>query len=157
MAILSAQNSFKKGLAALVDDDPAVAVGHFRQAISIEDQRASRPTMRYLSYYGYCLARTGSANGDALRACETAASEEPRDADLLLNLGRVYLVARRPKAARTAFDRGLRISPGNRALQRERARAELCISGAGGNSRATRSRNPVVRLLTALGPRTLAP
>jgi len=156
MAILSAQISFKKGLAALVDDDPAVAVVHFREAMRIEDQRASRPTMRFLSYYGYCLARTGRAGGDALRACETAAAREPRDADLLLNLGRVYMLAGKPKAARSTLDRGLRISPGNRALQRERARAELCISGPHRSNLADRSRSLAARLLTALRPRTAA-
>ena len=154
MAILSAQNSFRKGLAALVDDAPAVAIGHFREAMCIEDQRSARPTMRYLSYYGYCLARTSRPAGDALRACERAAAAEPRDADLLLNLGRVHMLAGRSRAARRVFDRGLRISPDNRILQRERARAELCISGLDRTTLTVRSRNLAVRVLAAFRPGT---
>jgi Flp pilus assembly protein TadD len=154
MAILSAQNSFKKGLAALVDDVPAVAIGYFREAMCIEEQRSMRPTMRYLSYYGYCLARTAHPQGAAARACETAAETEPRDADLLLNLGRVYMLAGRTRAARRIFDRALRISPGNRVLQRERARAELRLSGIHRTSLTVRSRNLAVRVMAAFRPST---
>jgi tetratricopeptide (TPR) repeat protein len=125
MPILSAENSFKKGLAALIEDNHLGAAVHFREAIDIERQRqAARPTMRYLSYYGFCLAKAKRSIQEAIRACRTAALAEPRYPDLFLNLGRVYMVAGKHRQAREAFDRGLSISPDNLALQRERARAE---------------------------------
>lgn len=126
MPILSAENCFKKGLAALVEDNHPRAIVHFREAIDIERQRhVARPTMRYLSYYGFCLAKAKRPIQDAIRACRAAARGEPRDPDLFLNLGRVYMVAGKRDLARQAFDRGLRISPDNLVLQRERTRAEV--------------------------------
>src|SRR5262249_56470453 len=57
MPILSAENQFRQGLVALVDEDPKTAAERFRAAIQIERQRhVRRPQMRYLSYYGLSLA-----------------------------------------------------------------------------------------------------
>lgn len=128
MPILSAQNSYKRGLAALVDDNLDEATTHFRQAFEIEQRRRpARPTMRYLSYYGFCLARTRRDLRTAEEACREAVEREPRDPDLLLNLGRVYALAGKHRLARETLDRGLGISPENLALQRERAAVEQRI------------------------------
>jgi len=128
MPILSAQNSYKRGLAALVDDNPEEATVHFRRAFETERRRRpERPTMRYLSYYGFCLARSRRDLGSAIDACRRAVEGEPRDPDLLLNLGRVYSLAGKYRLARETLDRGLRISPENLALQRERSLVERCI------------------------------
>ena len=125
MPILSAENSFKKGLVALVDDDPGQALGFFRQAIEIERQRnVRRPEWRYLSYYGLSLARTGRTGPDAIEACETAAEREVLRADLFLNLGRVCRMAGELDRARRAFERGLQIDPTCLALASEMSRIE---------------------------------
>ena len=129
MPILSAENSFKKGLAALVDNHFAEATDHFRRAMETERQRRpDRPSMRYLSYYGFCLARSSGNLPAAIEACRTASRKAPRNPDLLFNLARVYLLAGKARPARDALDRGLSISPENLALQRERARVEKMIN-----------------------------
>ena len=57
MAIVSAENKFRKGLEALVDENYVEAAMHFRRAMDIEHQRRIlQPDMRYLSYYGLCAA-----------------------------------------------------------------------------------------------------
>lgn len=120
MAILSAENHFRKGLAALIEDDPSGAATHFHAAIQIERQRAvSQPQMRYLSFYGYALALSQGANLEAIRACEAAAKREFYNADVHLNLGRVYLLAGKTTRALAAFERGLKLAPRHKALRAE--------------------------------------
>src|SRR5262245_51468779 len=77
MPILSAENHFRQGLAALVDGDPNVAAEHFRTAIQIERQRhVRRPQMRYLSYFGLSLALAHGPTQESILACETAARRD---------------------------------------------------------------------------------
>ena len=55
MPIISAENKFKKGLEALIDQNYVEAATHFRRAMDIEYQRrVPQPDMRYLSYYTPC-------------------------------------------------------------------------------------------------------
>jgi tetratricopeptide (TPR) repeat protein len=120
MPILSAENNFKKGLAAFVDDNHVEAAMYFRRAMDIERQRHShRPEMRYLSYYGLCLAKTARKTPQAIHACKTAVSREPHNPDLFVNLGKVYKVARQWSRARETFELGLSRHPGHGALLRE--------------------------------------
>jgi tetratricopeptide (TPR) repeat protein len=134
MPILSAENSFKKGLVALVDGDPDQALGFFRQALEIERQRnVRRPEWRYLSYYGLSLARTGRHGSEAIEACETAAEREALRADLFLNLGRVCAMAGKLEQARRAFQRGLTLDPACRALAAEIADFDRRLAAAPGS------------------------
>src|SRR5262245_38897917 len=94
MHILSAENAFRRGLAALFDGDAAGAADLFQSAILIEAQHGVKaPQMRYLSYYGLSRAQAYGANPQSIQACETAARRDFFNPDLLLNLGRVYLLA----------------------------------------------------------------
>jgi len=134
MPILSAENSFKRGLAALIDDNVVGATVQFRRALEIERQRSMRaPDRRYLSYYGYSLARTQRSPEQGLRACRAAVIGADRDPELWLNLGRVYNIARRTSEALESFDNGLRINPSHTALRRERERLaqRLGLTGRG--------------------------
>jgi len=125
MPILSAENSFRKGLVALVEGDPATAATHFQSAILIERQHGvTRPQMRYLSYYGLSLAQGRSATPEAIQACETASRRDFFNPDLLLNLGRVYLIAGKTTKAFAAFERGLAMAPSHKALRAELGRFE---------------------------------
>ncbi|HZN56138.1 MAG TPA: tetratricopeptide repeat protein [Candidatus Polarisedimenticolaceae bacterium] len=125
MAILSAENSFRKGLVALVEGDPAAATTHFQSAILIERQHGvARPQMRYLSYYGLTLAQSRGANPESIQACETASRRDFFNPDLLLNLGRVYLLAGKTTKALATFERGLAIAPGHKALRAEHAKVD---------------------------------
>jgi tetratricopeptide (TPR) repeat protein len=125
MPILEAENSFTKGLLALVDGDVGSATGWFASAIQAEqDRAATRPQMRYLSYWGLALALSGRALPEAVRACEVAAWTDSFNPDLELNLGKVYLLVGRKGKARAAFERGLELSPGHAGLRNELRRLE---------------------------------
>ena len=120
MAILSAENNFKKGLLAMVDEDHVHAAEFFRQALDIERERqVARPDGRYLSYYGLSLARAYRPTHESIKAVETAAGQDSFSADLQLNLGRVYLLAGKTSRALKTFERGLQLDPRHRGLQRE--------------------------------------
>ena len=120
MTILSAENSFRRGLVALVDGDPADAAEHFQAAILIEVQNGvRRPQMRYLSYYGLSRALAFGATPQSIQACETAARRDFFNPDLLLNLGRVYLLAGKKTKALAALERGLELAPTHRGLRAE--------------------------------------
>jgi tetratricopeptide (TPR) repeat protein len=140
MNVLDAENCFKKGLVALVEDAPDKAAALFESAIKIEKQRGcTQPQMRYLSYYGLSVARSRGVSQDAIRACRAAAQKDFFNPDLQLNLGRVYLLAGRVTPALAAFERGLKLCPDHPAL-----RAEI--------DRVDRRRNPVVRSLPRSHP-----
>lgn len=125
MPIISAENNFKKGLEALIDQDFVEAAMHFRRAIDIETQRrVTEPDMRYLSYYGLCRAKAHGKILEGLHACKRAALGRNRDPEMYLNLGRVHLVARQPRSAFEAFRRGLAINPSHTVLRLESSRLE---------------------------------
>ena len=120
MPILSAENSFRKGLVALVEGDPAAATCHFQAAILIERQHGvSRPQMRYLSYYGLALAQSRGATPEAIQACEAASRRDFYSPELLLNLGRVYLLAGKTTKALATLERGMAIAPNHKAMRAE--------------------------------------
>jgi len=120
MNILTAENHFRRGLTALVDGDATAASDHFQSAILTEVQRGvKRPQMRYLSYYGLSRAQAFGATPQSVQACETAARRDFFNPDLLLNLGRVYLLAGKTTKALVAFERGLELAPGHKGLRAE--------------------------------------
>ncbi len=120
MNILTAENYFRKGLTSLVDDDPTVASECFQSAILTEVQRGvKRPQMRYLSYYGLSRAQAFGATPQSIQACETAARRDFFNPDLLLNLGRVYLLAGKTTKALATFERGLELAPSHNGLRAE--------------------------------------
>jgi tetratricopeptide (TPR) repeat protein len=125
MPILSAENQFRQGLAALVDGDPKTASERFHSSIQIERQRhARRPQMRYLSYYGLSLALAHGPTQESILACETAARRDFYSSDLLLNLGKVYALAGLTTRALSTFERGLAIAPSNVSIKAELAKLD---------------------------------
>ncbi len=125
MTILSAEVHFRRGLAALSSGDPAEAASQFRAAIQVERQHSvTRPQMRYVSYFGLALAMDKGPTGEAIKACERAARFEFFNADLQLNLGKVYLLSGKTTRALMAFERGLRLAPRHKALRAELAKVD---------------------------------
>jgi len=125
MAVLDAENLFKKGLIALVDGAPERAVGLFESAVRVEKQRgANRPQMRYLSYYGLAMAMAHGPTPEVIQACRTAAERDFFSPELQLNLGKVYAMAGRATPALEAFERGLKLAPGNRVLWAEKRKLD---------------------------------
>lgn len=135
MPILSAQNNFKRGLTALLDDNPRDAVVFFRRALDIEGQRQlgrqpgrqhgrqpGHAAGRCLSYYGLSLAMLSPTHPEALAACRRAADDDCSDPDVFLNLARVCLLSGRRAEALQAFERGLLLDPEHPVLRRERNR-----------------------------------
>ena len=136
MPILSAENNFKKGLQALIDHDYVVAANLFRRAMDVEHQRHVRePDMRYLSYYGLCLAKAHCQYKRAIVACQRAAAGRSRDPKMYLNLGRVYLATRQPRKALEEFHRGLEVDPRCQVLELECRRIERTLGLTRVNSR----------------------
>jgi tetratricopeptide (TPR) repeat protein len=125
MPILSAENAFRKGLTALVDGNPEGASELFQSAILIELQHGvRRPQMRYLSYYGLSRAQARGATPDTIQACETASRRDFFNPDLLLNLGRVFVLAGKTSKALATFHRGLELAPKHKALLAEYAKID---------------------------------
>lgn len=125
MAILAADNCFKKGLTALAQGRPAEATAMFEAAMVIERERGvGRPQMRYLSYYGLGLAQSSRPTKEAIKACETAATRDFFNPDLFLNLGKVYLLAGKYTRAMQVFEHGLKIAPRHPALRAELERVD---------------------------------
>ena len=125
MTIVSAENNFRRGLEAFVDQNFVEAVTYFRRAMDVEHQRrVVRPDMRYLSYYGICRAKGHGKVQEGLHACRRAARMRPNDPEMFLNLGRVHLLAQQHRSALEAFRRGLEIEPDHTVLRVEFARVE---------------------------------
>ena len=125
MPILSAENCFKKGLLALVDENYEDAAAFFRQAIDIQRERkVQRPEWRYLSYYGLSLAKSHRPTPEAVRACETAVRAETYNPELYLNLGRVYMMAGKVTRGLEVFERGLKVAPQHVALHMDLVRSD---------------------------------
>ncbi len=125
MAILAAENCYREGLVALMEGRPDKATNYFEAAMLTERQHnVHRPQMRYLSYFGLSRAMSRGADRDSIRACETAATEEFFNADLLLNLGKVYLLAGKVTKALNTFERGLNVDPNHKGLQAAIRRAD---------------------------------
>jgi tetratricopeptide (TPR) repeat protein len=131
MAILSAENAFRKGLGALAESRPEAASHYFRKALDLERERStSRLDMRYLSYYGLSLARAGLSGQIALQACKTAVFKQNNDPLLFLNLGRVYILTGKLTRALEAFEKGLRLAPDHKMLKDELAKIDRRLKPA---------------------------
>ena len=103
MSSLSAENYFKKGLSALVEHSFVDASESFRRALELDRERNKRqPDMRYLSYYGYSLAKGPFTDqikkGDVLAGKRSLAAE--------------------------AFERALRLAPEDKTIRAELARVD---------------------------------
>ena len=131
MSIVSAENRFRKGLEALVDQDYVEAAMHFRQAMDIEHQRRIlQPDMRYLSYYGLSRATAYGDIQQGLHACRRAVTLRVSDPAMFLNLGRVQLLSHDYGAALEAFRSGLAYDPRSDVLLQQARRAKDLLSGA---------------------------
>lgn len=120
MTDLSSENTFNKGLRA-------VAHGRFLEALALFEasmelrrrQGGDQPPVKYLSYYGLCLAMASDRVGEAREICESAVEAEFYNPDLYLNLGRVCLRARDRAAAFGALIRGLQLNPRHAGILKE--------------------------------------
>jgi tetratricopeptide (TPR) repeat protein len=126
MIVQTAENSFRKGLAALKTGQTLEAMAYFEAAI-VRDRATNRehPTMKYQSYFGFCLAHTTKQRKEATKLCRDAAESEFYNPDLFLNLGRVALLNGNRRDAFRAFRRGLALDPAHKELGFELRRLGL--------------------------------
>ena len=113
-----AENSFHRGIASLNGGDKVAALAYFEAAVRLDRARNPlTPSMRYLSYYGLCLAFATDRLDEALQLCTKAAKSEFYNPDIHWNLGRVALLHGDRKGAYKAFSRGLEMDGGHAGLR----------------------------------------
>jgi tetratricopeptide (TPR) repeat protein len=109
---VTAEDHHRLGREALVNNEAATALEHFRSAHQID-----RANPRYRSYYGLALALVERRFDRALELCRSAAKEEFFNPDLYHNLARVHLAFGFKAEAIRYLRRGLMIDPANAAMQ----------------------------------------
>jgi tetratricopeptide (TPR) repeat protein len=108
----SHQELFRLGLAHLKRRAHKEAAACFQQAIDLERDSPGKPArMKYLSFLGLALSMIDGRSEEALKLCRQAVHKEFYNADLLCNMGIVYLRNRQRGPAFDAFDRGLKLKP----------------------------------------------
>ena len=107
---------FKQGLDALAVGKAVEASQLFERALTVARRvGAKSQEARYVSWHAFSKAKAYGATPETVRLCEEAAGDTP-DAELLLNLVRIYLLAGLRTRALAALERGLRRDPHNRRL-----------------------------------------
>ncbi|HXX58333.1 MAG TPA: hypothetical protein VEI96_10070 [Thermodesulfovibrionales bacterium] len=92
---------FEKGLQALARNDTLAALAYFERAVHVED----RPL--YSSHLAFCIAKERGQYQLAVTLCEKAIAKEPRSSVHRLNLGRIYVIAKKKSDAIRTFREGL--------------------------------------------------
>ena len=115
----ASRRTFGKGLNAVGRARYLEALAYFEAAMQIEARSGARAPMRYLSYYGLCLAMVSRRIDAARQICERAVRAEFFNPDLYLNLGRVCARGGDRQAAFSALVRGLHLNPRHGGLIRE--------------------------------------
>ena len=120
MLVRAAEESFDKGMKALIDGRAREALAFFEAAIALEKKFGrAKPQARYLSQYGLCLGTVTSNKREGIKFCREATTLEEYNPDLHWNLGRAYLAARRRREAHQALMRGLSLQPDHRGIASE--------------------------------------
>lgn len=112
------EKSFEKGLEALERREFVEALVYFEASMQLVQRASAAPPMKYLSYYGLCLAMATGRLSEAMEICEEAVEAEFYNPDLYLNLGRVYLKAGDRSKAFGAMVGGLQLNPRHPGLIR---------------------------------------
>jgi len=119
MLVVTAEESYRKGLEALGQGRRLEALALFEAAIELDRQKGlGRPQGRYLSYYGLCLSPVAGRGHEALDFCRQASQLEQFDPDVCCNLGRVLMRLGRRREAFDAFLRGLKVEPRHARIRR---------------------------------------
>ena len=118
MIVRPAENSFRRGIAALNAGDRLGALAYFEAALRLDRERSPRtPNMKYLSYYGLCLAFGSNGRQKGIQFCRRAAESEFYNPDIFWNLGRASLMQGDRRSAWNSFRRGLEIDNGHIGLK----------------------------------------
>lgn len=105
----------------MMDNNHSDAAVYFGRALELERRcKPRQPESRYLSYYGFSMAKSRRSIVEAIDACRLAVELDDSEPELWLNLGRVYNLAGLRTLAMWAFERGVRLDPSHRDLLMER-------------------------------------
>jgi tetratricopeptide (TPR) repeat protein len=130
----TSENSFRRGLHAVDRGAHLEALAYFEAAVQLARRLGAEAVpMKYLSYYGWCLAVCSDRLDEAREFCEAAVRSEFYNPDAYWNLGRVYLKTGDRSLAFDAFVRGLQLNPRHAGLVGELRRLGI-------------RRRPVIRL-----------
>ena len=117
MLVQAAETRFQRGLSALDGGRGLEALALFEAAIELERRLGAKtPQARYLSYYGFCLARDANHMREGAEFCRQAIALEFFNADLFWNYGRVLLLVERRKDAFAAFMKGLSVQKNHQEI-----------------------------------------
>ena len=104
------ENPFDEGIRALEAGRHELALGFFSKAVN------EKNTPLVCSYLAYCRAKTSGSYREAVDICMNARREEPKNSEIYLNLGRIYLLAGNRKQAIQVFRLGLRHQRNSRII-----------------------------------------
>ena len=117
MDVSTSENSFRRGLRAVDRGAHLEALAYFEAAVQLARRLGAEAVpMKYLSYYGWCLAVCSDRLDEAREFCEAAVRSEFYNPDAYWNLGRVYLKTGSRSLAFDAFVRGLQLNPRHAGL-----------------------------------------
>jgi len=102
MAHPEAEKFCEEGIRAVNGGNTLIALVHFEKAAQLE------PTPVICSYLAYCLAKERGTFKKAIALCQEAILAEPRNTVHYLNLGRIYLLAKKKAIAIDTFRKGLK-------------------------------------------------
>src|SRR6266705_570563 len=109
MDVSTSENSFRRGLRAVDRGAHLEALAYFEAAVQLARRLGAEAVpMKYLSYYGWCLAICSDRLDEAREFCEAAVRSEFYNPDAYWNLGRVYLKTGDRSLAFDTIVRGLR-------------------------------------------------
>jgi len=129
----SHEEFFRLGLDHLKRRAHKEAAACFQQAIDLDRESPGKSSrMKYLSFLGLSLSLINGRSEEAVKLCRQAVHKEFYNADLLCNLGIVYLRNRQRGPAFDAFERGLKLKPNHSrilaALERHDKRGRVLFS-----------------------------
>jgi tetratricopeptide (TPR) repeat protein len=117
MDLSTSENSFRRGLRAVDRGDHLEALAYFEAAVQLASRLGTEAVpMKYLSYYGLCLAVCSDRLDEAREFCEAAVRSEFYNPDAYWNLGRVYLRTGDRSLAFSTIVRGLQLNPRHAGL-----------------------------------------
>jgi len=117
MDVATSENSFRRGLRAVDRGAHLEALAYFEAAVQLARRLGAEAVpMKYLSYYGWCLAICSDRLDEAREFCEAAVRSEFYNPDAYWNLGRVYLKTGDRSLAFDTIMRGLQLNPRHSGL-----------------------------------------
>jgi len=117
MDVSTSENSFRRGLSAVDRGAHLEALAYFEAAVQLARRLGAEAVpMKYLSYYGWCLAICSDRLDEAREFCEAAVRSEFYNPDAYWNLGRVYLKTGDRSLAFDTIVRGLQLNPRHSGL-----------------------------------------